>query len=122
MTAAGGEHSTVTLRALLGEPLRDEAVRSTVLSTARAIAERTGVGVVHIETQPDRVTVTLAAPRVASLGFAGELRRLTERWYRARFGSGPTDPTLTLWGDPPKPHDGADPPDPADPADWWKHT
>ena len=53
--------SAITLRALEGEPLRDEALREMIIATARAIAERQGVDVLELRTEPDRITVSLSA-------------------------------------------------------------
>ncbi|MEM8834180.1 MAG: hypothetical protein AAGD00_00025 [Planctomycetota bacterium] len=86
--------AAVTLRALTGTPLADPHVRSIVESTARAIAERTGVEVLELATQPDRVTALVDAPRLAAIGFAAELRRLTTQWYTRKYDA------PTLWGEP----------------------
>lgn len=88
------ERSSVTLRARAGQPLADPRVRDTVAATAHAIGERTGVRVVHVDPHDDRVTITLEGEKIVSVGFAAELRRLTNRWYRDKHG-------VTLWGDDP---------------------
>jgi hypothetical protein len=87
--------SRITLRALQGQPLDDQSIRGMVVATAQAIAERQGVEVMELRTAPDRITVTLNVGRIAAMGFAAELRRLTTRWYTTKFGA------LTLWGEPP---------------------
>lgn len=102
-------HSTVVLRALEGAPLRDGAIRSIVVATAHAIAERNGVEIVRLEVGDDRVCATLNVHRLAALGFAAELRRLTTNWHRSRHGE-----TAHLWGEP------RTEPEEDDPADWWK--
>lgn len=102
------ESTSITLRALEGAPLADEATRRTVLAAAHALAERHGVDLVSIETNPDRLTVTLQLHRLGAIGFAAELRRLTEAWHKAHTGG------KTLWGEP------RVEPDEDDPADWWK--
>lgn len=79
--------STITLHAAPGA-LGPERVRETVLSTAHAIAERTGVRVLAAEAADSSVTVTLATHRLAALGFASELRRLTEAWHAKRSAGG----------------------------------
>lgn len=108
-----GPPSTVTLRAVPLEhgatPLADPAVRRTVLATARAIAERTGVELVELSATAESVTATLGAGRLAAVGFAAELRRLTTAWHRARTGAG------HLWGEPP-------PPDAEAEDTWWRHA
>jgi hypothetical protein len=74
--------------------MEDEMVRRTVAAAAHAIAERNGVRLLRLETGPDHVTATLEAPRLAAIGFAAELRRVTGEWYRVKTGAGP------LWGEP----------------------
>jgi hypothetical protein len=86
------DRCTVRLTALEGEPLVDARVRATVLATASAIAERTGVELVSIDADGSSVTVTLGADRIAGLGFLAELRRLTNAWYEGKHHGGP------LWG------------------------
>ena len=98
--------SAVTLRALDGEPLADEAVRTMVVATAQAIGERQGVEVLDVATTPSSVTVTLRGGRLESMGLAAELRRLTTAWYTAKYD------TDTLWGEPTS----------DDPADAWKRS
>jgi hypothetical protein len=85
--------SAVTLRALVGQPLDDPRTRDMVLATANAIAERQGVKVLKIKTTPESITVTLEIDRIAAMGFAAELRRLTTRWYTQKFSA------ATLWGE-----------------------
>jgi len=88
--------TTITLHALEGEPLREEAIRGMVEATAHAIAERQGIEVTSVSTEPDSIRVSLRTNRVAALGFAAELRRLTTNWYTAKYGRS------TLWGEPPR--------------------
>lgn len=115
--------STVTLRALKGAPLTDEKVRAIVVSTAWAIGERTGVPILSVEAKPDRVLVRLECRRLASIGFAAELRRLTEQWYARKYPDAP-DP---LWGESPgSTRGGADidqntwRSEHEDDEDWWR--
>jgi hypothetical protein len=110
MTAAGGEVSRITLRALEGEPLVHDRIREMVEATAQAIAERQGVKLMEMETEPDRITLTLRTGRIESIGFAAELRRLTTKWYTRKFG------VQTLWGEPPPPLDEGEP------GEEWKHV
>jgi hypothetical protein len=86
--------SEVTLRALEGQPLADDRIRATVIATAHAIAERQGVQVLGLQTEPDRITVRLNKGKIEAIGFAAELRRLTTNWYTNKFGE------RTLWGEP----------------------
>lgn len=88
----GAAATTVTLRALSGRPLEDDAIREMVVATAHAIAERQGVVVSGARTEADSITVTLASGRIEAVGFAAELRRLTGRWYRQKHGG-------ELWGE-----------------------
>ena len=85
--------TTITLRALEGQPLADRAVRDMVVAAAKALAERHGVEVIDVATAPDRVTCTLATHRIAALGFAAELRRTTTAWYEHKHGA------KAMWGD-----------------------
>jgi D-glycero-D-manno-heptose 1,7-bisphosphate phosphatase len=85
--------STVRLRALDGTPMRDAKVRATVMSTAAAIAERTGIALLAIEADDRSVTVTIDADRIAGLGFLAEVRRLTGAWYAGKHGG------ASLWGE-----------------------
>lgn len=85
--------SAITLRALQGEPLADEAVRRMVVATAHAIAERQGVPLKSVSTTTESVTLEIERGRIEALGFAAELRRLTTAWYTGKHG------TSTLWGE-----------------------
>jgi hypothetical protein len=86
------DEATLRLRALEGCPMDDPVVRDTVIATAHAIAERTGVVVRGVTTDADSITVTLEIDKLAALGFMAELRRLTNAWYEKKFREGP------LWG------------------------
>lgn len=72
--------------------LADAKVRAVVISTARAIAERTGVKLGRVEADESGVWGEVEGPEVLAVGLAAELRRATEAWYRGRSGGG------TLWG------------------------
>ncbi len=107
--------TTITLRALEGTPLIHEALRDMVIATAKAIGERQGVGVNHIEAFDDRIVVTVAAGRLAAIGLIAELRRQTTRWYEHKFG------VAVLWGPAPDdPDEQDDSGNDIDDADWWK--
>lgn len=84
--------STIRLRALSGAPLADAKVRGVVLSTAEAIAERTGIVVQAISASDDAITLTIATDKIAGMGFLAELRRLTNAWYAQKH------PGASLWG------------------------
>ncbi len=81
--------STATLSPIdpLAHPLSDERVRRTVEATAAAIAERTGVELLELDTSDTHITATLAAPKLAALAFMAELRRATNRWHKAHTGA-----------------------------------
>ena len=96
------EVNVVTLRALEGEPLADADLRSMIVATAHALAERHGVKVVEIETGHDHLTAHLCLSRLGAIGFAAELRRLTTAWYTKKYGE------RTLWGEPTRPDDDDD--------------
>lgn len=74
---------TITLHAQ-GSPLADERVRETVIASAHALAERFGIQVVEIAATPASLSATLAADEVTAVGFAAELRRSTNAWYRKK--------------------------------------
>ncbi|MEZ6242759.1 MAG: HAD-IIIA family hydrolase [Phycisphaerales bacterium] len=80
-----GPTTTVTLRARDARPLADARTKETVLATARAIAERTGIELTDLAATDSSVTATLAASRLAALGFLAELRRLTNAWSHAKL-------------------------------------
>jgi hypothetical protein len=86
--------TTVTLRALDGDPLGDAMVLRTVVAAAHAIAERNAVTIERLETGPGHVTATVGVSRLAAIGFAAELRRVTTEWYRHKTGRD------HLWGEP----------------------
>lgn len=93
------ETSTVRLRALAGAPLADAKVRGVVVSTAHAIAERTGVALLDVVAADDSITVTIGAGRIEGLGFLAELRRITGAWFRGKH------PGESLWGEVDVKHD-----------------
>ena len=95
--------STITLRALQGEPLRDARIRDIVIATAHAIAERNGIEIMTLSATDDSISVELGVHRLAALGFAAELRRLTTNWH-AHKSEGER-----LWGDPIEPDEQRDP-------------
>jgi len=80
--------SRITLRANCTEieprPLADERTRETVLAAARGLAERTGVDLLEIAAADTHLEATLAVGRLPAMGFAAELRRVTNDWHRRR--------------------------------------
>ena len=104
--------SSITLRALEGEPLRHERIREMVIATAHAIAERQAVRILDVHADNTSITVTLEGANIVAVGFAAELRRLSTSWYRHKFG------VETLWGEPQtRSRDDDD-----DPGEAWKHA
>ena len=61
-------------------PLADIRLRDTITAVAQSIAERFGVKIVNIRTSDSVIEVELEANRLAAIGFAAELRRVTNRW------------------------------------------
>lgn len=89
----------VRLSAAVRGALEDSAVHDTVVSSAEAIAERTGVVLVSIEVDASGVTAVVEGDRLAAFGLAAELRRLTGAWYARRFGG------ERLWVEPHEPEE-----------------
>ena len=108
------EATRVNLRALSGEPLADPRVDSTVTAQAHALAERTGLRILELLTEPAAISVVLDTDRLTALAFAAELRRTTTDWYAAHTKRlrDPDDPAPALWGEPKqdkRQHPGEDP-------------
>lgn len=80
--------STATLSPIdpAAHPLSDEKIRRTVESTAAAIAERTGIKLIELDTTDTHITATLATHKLGAMAFMAELRRATNRWYHAHTG------------------------------------
>jgi D-glycero-D-manno-heptose 1,7-bisphosphate phosphatase len=87
LSLAGGdaarESGAATLLPRRADILADEDFREAVRSMARGLAERTGIALEEIEIDARGVTVTVAGGPVIALGFAAELRRDSERWWRS---------------------------------------
>jgi len=82
----------VRLQARHRHALVDPDLRERVLAAARALAERTGVEMVQLAATPAGIEATLVGDELVAIGFAAELRRSTEHWYRSRTGR-------SLWGE-----------------------
>jgi D-glycero-D-manno-heptose 1,7-bisphosphate phosphatase len=67
-------------------PLSDDKIRRTVESAACALAERTGIKIIELDTSDAQVTVTLATHKLAALAFMAELRAITNRWHQSHTG------------------------------------
>lgn len=83
----GAEVSAVDLRPLEEGALDDARTRETVLASARSIAEQHGVPLVELGLASGALRLGVRADRLVALGFAAEVRRATNAWYRARTGS-----------------------------------
>ncbi|MCA9310823.1 MAG: hypothetical protein KDA21_06430, partial [Phycisphaerales bacterium] len=83
--------ATITLRARLGAPLKDPDVHRNVVAAAHALAERIGIPILHLQAGEDALTVTLQTSRIGAVGFAAELRRITNAWYTRHHDA-------SLWG------------------------
>jgi len=105
-------HTQITLRALQGKPLADPRIRDMVAATAHSLGERNGITVRDVRATDTSVVITLDAPRIAAIGLAAELRRVTETWYTRKYGE------PTLWGEV-TPAPGSDNTDDDD-AEGWK--
>ena len=99
---SGRRATAVTLKALVGEPLSDAALKDMIVATAHAIAERQGIPVLSVTTTAASISVTLECGRIEAVGFAVELRRLTTTWYTRKYGE------PTLWGEAPNTHEDDD--------------
>ena len=93
MTTPGShERSTISLRAQIGAPPADAALRDLGVAHARGIAERNGVRLASVEADDASVTIVVEGPAVLALGLAAELRRTTDAWHRRRHGAPLWDP------------------------------
>lgn len=70
----------------LAHPLSDDKIRRTVEAAANALAERTGIKLLELDTTDTAITATLATHKLGALAFMAELRRNTNRWHRAHTG------------------------------------
>ncbi len=81
--------ATVTLHAAAEVDLGEPRLRQALTTAAQALAERTGVRLLALEWNTRSVAATVEGGEIVALGFAAELRRTGERWWRAHGGSGP---------------------------------
>lgn len=84
--------SSVRLRARNEHALVDPALRERVLAAARAIAERTGVELITLNASPAGIEAVIVGEQITAVGFAAEVRRSTEAWFRTHTGE-------SLWGE-----------------------
>ncbi|TVQ61980.1 MAG: hypothetical protein EA378_05815 [Phycisphaerales bacterium] len=66
--------------------MREPRVRATVIAAARALAERTGLEILDVRAEDAGIELTLHAEEATAVGFAAELRRITNAWHHARSG------------------------------------
>ena len=81
--------STVVLQAInpFDQPLADERIRSTIEACAHAIAERSGVRVISIQTTDSSITASIDIHKLGALAFMAQLRNNSNRWHRAHAGT-----------------------------------
>jgi len=75
----------------MGHALREGDTARTIIAAAHELAERHGLKVASAIIEDDALVIALEGTSVEAMGLAAELRRLTERWYQAKFGA-------SLWG------------------------
>ena len=74
---------SVSLHARRSDILSDDVFKETIKSMAHALAQRTGIQLLQIDFHTNTVTATVEGGEVIALGFATELRRDTDRWWRS---------------------------------------
>ncbi|MEI6023122.1 MAG: HAD family hydrolase [Phycisphaerales bacterium] len=74
---------SVSLHARRSDILSDAVFKETIKSMAHALAQRTGIQLLQIDFHINSVTATVEGGEVIALGFATELRRDTDRWWRS---------------------------------------
>ncbi len=81
--------STVTLSPInpYTHPLADEKIRRIVEAAALAIAERTGIELIELDTSDTQISATIAIDKLGALAFMAQLRRDTNRWHKAHTGT-----------------------------------
>ena len=83
------EAGVVTLHAAPAVDLREPRLRAAITAAAEGLAERTGVRLASLDWNTHSVTAIVEGGEIIALGFAAELRRTTDGWWRAHGGSGP---------------------------------
>ena len=74
---------SVALHARRSDILSDAVFKETIKSMAHALGQRTGIQLLQLDFHASSVTATVAGGEVIALGFATELRRDTDRWWRS---------------------------------------
>ena len=83
------EVGMVTLHAAPAVDLREPRLREAISAAAEGLAERTGVRLAGLDWNTHSVTAAIEGGEIVALGFAAELRRTADGWWRAHGGSGP---------------------------------
>jgi D-glycero-D-manno-heptose 1,7-bisphosphate phosphatase len=78
----------VTLHAAPDVDLHEPRLRAAITAAAEGLAERTGVRLRGLDWNTHGLTATVEGGEIVALGFVAELRRATDRWWRAHGGSG----------------------------------
>ncbi len=81
------ERASLSLLAERPGALDDQRIAATVRSSAEALAERTGIRLLSVSIEDDRAEIELEGSEFVAVGFAAELRRLTNAWHRRQFDS-----------------------------------
>lgn len=79
--------SSLTLHTAQPRGLRDPAVRRNVEAAAHALGERMGVPLHHLHLDDSTAELSIGGPPIVALGFGAELRRSTDRWHHAHYGT-----------------------------------
>ncbi len=90
---APSERASLSLRAEQPAALADAGIRATVQASAEALAERTGIRLLDISIEDGLLKIELEGSEFVAVGFAAELRRLTNAWHRRQFD-------CVLWPEP----------------------
>lgn len=80
---------SIRLSAQDSKPLADHPVRGAVVAAAQALAEREGIKIERLTTDDDGISIDLVTQEATAVGFAAELRRITNHWYEEKYGKGP---------------------------------
>lgn len=81
------EPNRIKLHAAYEQSLADPLVADLVVASAHEVAERQGVASPEVAVHPDHVELSAPLPQAVLLSIAAELRKVTGRWHRAKFGA-----------------------------------
>lgn len=71
------------------KPLANHPVRGAVVAAAQGLAEREGIIIAKLTTDDDGISIDLVTHEATAVGFAAELRRITNHWYEEKYEKGP---------------------------------